>query len=78
VTHPLIQGILEAHGAPKPASFFNPIRHRDFKIYPNEAWTTRHDLWMYEHDSYDGDEDRRIGVGSTVEECREDIDERFY
>ena len=45
-----------------------------YLITPGPAYT--HDsLWEFFHDDYDGPEDNRCGLGSSIEDCIEQIKE---
>lgn len=57
----------------------NPIWYRDvWRIYESSVCE---DTYHYLHDDYDGADDandHRLGSCNTVEECKEEIEERFY
>lgn len=57
----------------------NPIWYRDvWRIYESSICDY---LYHYTHDDYDGADDandHRLGSCNTVEECKEEIEERFY
>lgn len=61
------------------SSFANPIVYRgEWLIY----YMTTCDLYGYEHKDYDGcpfpPQDKRVGNAETVEECKAEIEERYY
>lgn len=51
----------------------NAQRYRDFIIYLGD-WMG----WEYQHQDYDGPEDNRAGHARTLQDAKDDIDERFY
>lgn len=59
----------------------NPIWYRGFRIYINDQWFSAHDAYAYVHDDFDGApdaNDNRYGACATVEDCKAEIDDRFF
>lgn len=56
------------------SSTSNPIVYKDFEICVGPAYT-RDSQWQFAHVDYDGPEDNRCGLGSSIEDCKEQIDE---
>lgn len=59
----------------------NPIWYRGFRIYINDQWFSANDAYAYVHDDFDGAPDafdNRYGACATVEECKAEIDDRFF
>lgn len=54
-------------------------RYRGFTIEhdPKPIPTRAHD-YSFVHEDYDGPEDKRIGTGSSVQDCRDAIDDMLW
>ena len=54
-------------------TFDNPIMYRGYRVYLGDGpWSTN---WCFCHEDYDGPEDRRAGVASTITQAEAAIDE---
>lgn len=51
-----------------------PLEYRDYEIWPIDIMQFR---FEFNHKDYDGPEDRRLGTGKTIEDCRQQIDEQI-
>lgn len=59
----------------------NPIWYRGFRIFINDQWFGAHDAYAYVHDDFDGAPDaydNRHGTAATIEDCKTEIDDRFF
>lgn len=54
----------------------NAILYRDYKIFNADYRLTR-GTWVFLHKDYDGDGDKRLGGGRTIEECVKLINEQI-
>jgi hypothetical protein len=58
-------------------SYNDPIKYKGYLIYQND-FTAHPDWadvsWLYIHEDYDGPEDNRAGVHSSVDLCKQEID----
>lgn len=56
----------------------NVTRYREFEIYPASVSYSKDTDWQWVHKDYDGAEDARddrCGYGSSIEDCKLQIDE---
>lgn len=56
------------------SSTSNPILYKDYEISVGPGYTPD-SRWQYAHEDYDGPEDNRCGLGSSIDDCKEQIDE---
>lgn len=59
--------------------YSNPIWYKKYRIYLSDLYEVHGFEYDFVHDSYDGAEDagdNRCGVANTVEEAKEQIDEK--
>lgn len=49
-----------------------PITYRDYTIKRGE-----YTKFEFVHNEYDGPEDNRLGTGNSIEDCKEQIDEKY-
>lgn len=50
-------------------------QYKDFIIYPSDGLVFG---WEFVHKDYDGPEDGRCGHTNSLQEAKDEIDERFY
>lgn len=50
-----------------------PIRYKDYTIEETPAYARQY-RYQFTHNEYTGAEDKRHGVGETLEECKSEID----